>query len=245
MSPYFEFKRIDSYNNSFIIKITLSISIVFIFISFSSTRSNIYHRDYKNHLNESILFFIIIFLSHSFQAFDSSTGILTISQESDFTSASTYKSSTKYVIISTGITSIPSSAFYQWTSLLSVTISDTVKSMGTYAFYYCTNLVTVFLGEILETIDNYAFRYCSSINNITIPDSVTSIGSYAFYSCTNLVTMILGESVSSIGNCAFMYCNNLMCIYFYGELSPTFGSSLFIYFSHDCNDTWNISKRRI
>ena len=63
--------------------------------------------------------------------------------------------------------------------------------------------------------------------NIAISDSVKTIGSYSFGWCISLKTIIIGESVETIGTAAFSVCLSLICIYFYGETSPTISTDAF------------------
>ena len=98
------------------------------------------------------------------------------------------------------------------------------------------------ISNTVTTIGSNSFYSCSSLNNIPILNSVTSIESYAFASCTGLETIFLGKNVETIGNYVFRHCISLKCIYFYSKSSPTFGSNVFRYFNHNCNDTWNILK---
>ncbi len=100
-----------------------------------------------------------------------------------------YISYIKSVIISDGVTSIGSYAFYGCTSLETVTIPDSVTSIGSYAFYNCTSLESVTIPDSVTSIGSYAFRYCTSLASIKIPDSVTIIGSYAFNGCTSLASI--------------------------------------------------------
>ena len=107
------------------------------------------------------------------------------------------------------VTSIDEDAFYNNTSIKSITFSDTVTSIGRTAFYGCRSLSNVSLSDSLTSIGDGAFWYCKSLKNITIPDSVTSIGECAFYLCDSLSNITLSTSLTSIGECAFWHCESL------------------------------------
>ena len=100
-------------------------------------------------------------------------------------------------------------AFYNCSSLTSVTIGNGVTSIGEWAFYNCSSLTSVTIGNGVTSIGGSAFRYCSSLTSVIIPYSVTSIGGYAFYDCSSLTSVIIPESVTSIGSCAFEGCSSL------------------------------------
>ena len=84
-------------------------------------------------------------------------------------------------------------AFYNCTSLTSVTIPDSVTSIGEEAFYDCTSLTSVTIPDRVTSIGNRAFYKCTSLTSITIPDSVTSIGISAFCHCTSLTSINVEE----------------------------------------------------
>ena len=62
---------------------------------------------------------------------------------------------------------IGGNAFYDCTSLTSVTIPDSVTSIGDGAFYYCNNLTTVTIGSGVTSIGMTAFGECASLTSIT------------------------------------------------------------------------------
>ena len=86
------------------------------------------------------------------------------------------------------VTGIGDNAFYNWTTLTSVTIPNTVMSIGSHAFSGCSSLLLVIhtQNSQLLTIGDYAFQNCNRLKQMPIPDSVTSIGEGAFENCNKL-----------------------------------------------------------
>jgi hypothetical protein len=125
--------------------------------------------------------------------------------------------------ISTGITScelseqtrfIYNGAFYDCSSLASISIPNSVTSIGFQAFDKCTSLINITIPNSVTSISDYTFAYCSSLASISIPSSVTSIGDYAFYYCTGLKSITIPDSVTSIRWSAFDGCTNLTSVTF-------------------------------
>lgn len=109
------------------------------------------------------------------------------------------------------VTSIGDDAFYNCTSLSSITIPDSVTSIGDEVFYNCTSLSSITIPGSVTSIGYKAFYDCSSLSSITIPDNVTRIGYKAFCDCTSLSSITIPDSVTSIGDYAFentAYYNN-------------------------------------
>ena len=116
------------------------------------------------------------------------------------------------IVIPDSVTSVGDYAFYNCTSLASVTIGNSVTNIGTVAFYNCTSLASVTIPDSVTSIGSGAFEECTSLASVTIPDSVTSIGSGAFKECTSLTSITIGNGVTSIGTNAFFDCTGLTSI---------------------------------
>jgi hypothetical protein len=120
-----------------------------------------------------------------------------------------------------------------------------VTSIGELAFYECSTLTSITIPSGVTSIGDRAFKDCKSLTSITIPSSVTCIGEWAFAHCDSLTqiqvvpdnpvydsrdncnaiietksnTLIAGcastiipSSVTSIGERAFMDCKSLTFI---------------------------------
>ena len=57
-------------------------------------------------------------------------------------------------------------------------IPHDVSSIGDYAFYDCTSLTSITIPNSVTSIGYIAFHGCTGLTSITIPSSVTSIGEY-------------------------------------------------------------------
>ena len=62
-------------------------------------------------------------------------------------------------------------------------------SIGDYAFYDCTSLASITIPSGVTSIGEGAFADCSGLTSIEIPSSVTSISGFAFADCRDLYSI--------------------------------------------------------
>lgn len=178
--------------------------------------------------------------------FDSTTGTLTIYGEGNMPCYGSnvkpewtkYSGQAKNLVISSGITSVGSFAFYGFSELTYVQLPWSVKklgsysfgecpklleytaasdiSIGSYAFSKCTSLKkattkssTKSSSNITSTIGAFAFEGCTSLEIYDIPDTTTEIGESAFQGCTSLKELLIPDTVTSIDDTAFFNCSSL------------------------------------
>lgn len=111
------------------------------------------------------------------------------------------------------VTKIGDRVFSNYRYLTSVQIPGTVTEIGSNAFYNCTSLKSVTIQDdkpsCVKKIGRQAFMFCSELTDIPILDSVTEIGSDAFHHCDELDTVTIPEGVTSIADGMFRYCYSL------------------------------------
>ena len=100
-------------------------------------------------------------------------------------------------------------AFYDCTSLVSVTIPQSVVEIERNAFSNCTSLKEIRIPDGVKTIANSTFSNCSSLDSIAIPQSVRKIGRGAFANCCNLKEIRIPDGLETIEDNTFLNCSSL------------------------------------
>ena len=99
------------------------------------------------------------------------------------------------------VTSIEEWAFYNCSSLTSVTIANSVIAIGNNAFYNCRSLTYISIGNSLTYIGYDAFYNCSSLNTLNF-NAINCNDFYnlsPFFDCP-ITTINIGDSVQRIPN---------------------------------------------
>ena len=143
---------------------------------------------------------------------DFETGTLTVSgyglmSDYDYSNLPTwtemYRGKIKNIVISDGITSIGSFAFYTLSNAVSVSIPGSVKTIGDHSFA-ASGLTSVVIPNGVSSIGLDAFNQCNSLKSAVISGSVEYILDRAFIHCQHLSDLIIENGVRNIDNCVFM-----------------------------------------
>ena len=110
------------------------------------------------------------------------------------------------------VTAIGAYAFYNCSSLTSISIANTVVSIKEGSIYGCSSLKSVSIPESVTSIGNHAFAYSTLLSSITISNSVNSIGEGAFRNCTSLTSITIPNLVTNIAPRFFYECFSLISI---------------------------------
>lgn len=116
------------------------------------------------------------------------------------------------ITLSRSLTEIGDEAFHACNQLTNMDIPSSVTRIGEGAFSSCFSLTSISLPTNLEKIEESTFENCHKLTSISLPDGVTSIEENAFKNCFIMTSVDLSESLTKIGDSAFENCQNLLNI---------------------------------
>lgn len=134
-------------------------------------------------------------------------------------------------------TKVPDYAFYassEWETIVAAYLSSGLTVIGESAFYNQRNLSTLYIPDSMEVIGRNAFDVCESISSLTLNNNLIEIQSGAF-GHTSVTSVTIPSSVERIGtnpygsvvdSNPFYGCENLQS--FYGEYAIDNGRLLVI-----------------
>lgn len=117
-----------------------------------------------------------------------------------------------------GLTSIPDSAYYKNTELVSLAIPASVETLGDHIVDHCFQLVNIdvdaenphfkSIDGVLYSKDDQTLILCppGKVGEFTIPAHVKHIAPYAFRTCKKLTSVVLPAGIEEIPDGAFMGC---------------------------------------
>ena len=80
-------------------------------------------------------------------------------------------------------------SYFYINGVLQTEIITNAKKINAYAFYNCSSLTSVTIGNSVTSIGDSAFYNCYKLINLTIGKSVKRIDSSAFYNCNKLINV--------------------------------------------------------
>lgn len=112
-----------------------------------------------------------------------------------------YRSNITDVRLNSGLTNVGSGAFYNVTSLNTISLPEGIIDIGDHAFTNC-DLTSIVIPNSVVKIEDYAFFGNKNLNDLSIGNGVKTIGIAAFYN-HQLTNLRIPSSVESIGKLAF------------------------------------------
>ena len=143
----------------------------------------------RKHLSTLLATLLLATLSHSALAYDFMVDGLCYNKNSDGTTVTvTYQRTdgtgqgNGYYSSLSGDITIPATVTYGGKTF-------TVTAIDRRAFYDCSSLTSVSISNTVKTIGENAFFWCSGLTSITIPNSVMTIGRAVFGRCHGITSM--------------------------------------------------------
>lgn len=115
-------------------------------------------------------------------------------------------------------------------SVQSVAIPLSVETIKEYAFYECTSLVSISVTRV-KTIEQYAFAYCTSLERIVIPETVTTIGNFAYEECYPSTSVNFAGMDTELQDEVFYGCDNITIYGYIGSTAQTYANTYGVRFA--------------
>lgn len=107
------------------------------------------------------------------------------------------------------VTGVADSAFWNNTTITSVTFPETIKEIGSMAFCGCTGLTEITVPGNVELIGASAFDGCDNLEAVTLQEGIKEIRGQAFANNPALKTISLPSTLTTISGKAFKNCSAL------------------------------------
>ena len=128
----------------------------------------------------------------------------------------------------------------------SVTYYTSNDCLGEAAFYNCSSLISLTIPSYVTSIDGGAFYGCSGLTSLAIPFGVTSIGFNAFEFCSGLTSLTIPYSVAQIDVGAFWHCSGLKNVHYQIEDDiDTYLSKNHPYINVECGIEYYLNKKKV
>lgn len=120
--------------------------------------------------------------------------------------------SLRTVSFSKGILVIGDEAFLGCTGLTGLSFSTTLTDMGSRAFEGCTELEQARIPSSLKTMGEAAFKNCTTLKSVNLTGSLARLSARLYEGCTSLGDVWLGAKVEAIDDKAFLGCTALKLV---------------------------------
>ena len=109
------------------------------------------------------------------------------------------------------ITSLGITAFWNCTSLMSISLPNSITQIGVRCFYGCSSLRKALVPFGVDNLEMGIFEDCASLEFVRIGHSSkpTTIDVGAFSGCTSLKTVLMTNTITSFGRLCFNGCTSL------------------------------------
>lgn len=92
-------------------------------------------------------------------------------------------------------TNYNNSAFYGCTGLTNLTLTEGLTILGQQAFYNCSSIESLTVPSTIKTFENSVFMMCTGLTDLTLKEGIEEIGYCAFCGCSSLEEVTIPSTV--------------------------------------------------